>query len=275
MHKITCKDKILDLSTPAIMGILNLTPDSFYDGGRHNSENDILIMVTKMLQDGADIIDIGAISTRPGAKNVKQEEELLRIIPSVKLIRKQFPEIIISVDTWRSSVAQQCIDQGADIINDISGGSFDADILDTVKKNDVPFIMMHIQGRPSIMQNNPVYDNVIKDISGFFEKQIRKLGGYEKIILDPGIGFGKSLEHNYEILAGLKEFQKFGLPLLLGLSRKSLINKVLKTNPEHALNGTTALNTIALLNGANILRVHDVKEAVEVKKLVLQYQKEK
>ncbi len=235
----------------------------------------ILKKVNTMICDGADIIDIGAISTRPGAEDVKQEEELQRIIPAIEILRLHFPEIILSVDTWRSEVAQKCIETGADIINDISGGSFDEDILEVVKENNVPYILMHIQGKPSNMQDNPVYDDVIKDISGFFKKQIEKLKGYDKIILDPGIGFGKSLEHNYEILAGLNEFKKFNFPILIGLSRKSLINKALKINPKDALNGTTALNTIALLNGANILRVHDVKEALEVKKLVLQYQKEK
>jgi len=274
MQKISFKDKILDLSTPAIMGILNVTPDSFYDGGSHNSNDDILEKANTMIQEGADIIDIGAISTRPGAENISLEEELQRIIPAISFLRKQFPEIILSTDTWRSEVAQQSIDHGADMINDISGGTFDDDILEVVKKNNVPYILMHIQGKPSNMQIDPDYKNVVNEISEFFEAQIEKLEKYNKIILDPGIGFGKSLEHNYEILAKLKEFKKFKYPILIGLSRKSLINKVLKTTPGNALNGTTTLNTIALLNGANILRVHDVQEAVEVKKLVLQYHKE-
>lgn len=268
--------KNIDLSVPIVMGILNLTPDSFYDGGRFNQSKSQIEQVEKMLKDGASIIDIGAITTRPGSNEIMEDEEVKRLLPALKQIRKTFPDAIISVDTYRSNVVQIALIEGADIINDISGGQFDEVMFEVIATHKVPYIIMHIQGSPLDMQTNPQYEDVVDDISGFFEKQVKKLAeaGVEKnIILDPGFGFGKSLDHNYEILKRLEEFKKFEFPLLAGVSRKSMINKVINTKPESALNGTTVLNTIALMNGVNILRVHDVKEAVQTIKLVEFYNK--
>ena len=253
------------------MGILNITPDSFYDGGKFNSDKNWLSQTKKMLFEGADIIDIGAISTKPGAKEINEEEELSRLIPVIKSIKKEFPEIIISVDTYRANVAQQAVCEGAAIINDISAGTFDKKMIQTIAKLNVPYIMMHIQGTPENMQQAPVYDDVIREIIVFFSKQIElcKQAGINDIIIDPGFGFGKTIEHNYQILNNLEMFKIFELPVLVGISRKSMINKLLKTNATEALNGTTSANTIALMKGANILRVHDVKQASEVIKIVM------
>lgn len=262
--------KILNLEKPAVMGILNITSDSFYDGGKYKTQKDILIQCEKMLSEGAAIIDIGAVSTRPGADKVSEENEIARLLPVLKIIRKYFSDAIISIDTYRSSIVEIVINNGADIINDISGGNFDDRMFETIAKLKVPYIMMHIKGTPQNMQVNPTYKNVVKEIKDFFFKKIEELKtiGVNNIIIDPGFGFGKTVEHNYEILNNLDSFKSFGLPILVGLSRKSMINKVLKIKPENALNGTTVLNTIALLKGADILRVHDVKEAVEVIKIV-------
>lgn len=266
---LNCNGRLLLLDEPLVMGILNATPDSFYEKSRFSSEKQLLLQVEKMLSEGADIIDAGGYSTRPGAKNISEKEELQRLIPAIKIILKKFPRIIISADTFRSEVAKAAVENGASIINDISGGTSDKKMFETVAKLGVPYILMHIQGTPQTMQNNPQYKNVTKEILFFFAektKQLKELG-VKDIILDPGFGFGKTLEHNYEILKNLNDFKIFELPILAGFSRKSMINKVLHTKPENALNGTTVLNTMALMKGAKILRVHDVKEAKEAVKI--------
>ncbi|MFI5142374.1 MAG: dihydropteroate synthase [Bacteroidia bacterium] len=262
--------KNLSLKKPVVMGILNLTPDSFYDGGTLLTEKDLLAKAEKDIKEGAAIIDIGAVSTKPNAAEVSEDEELVRLIPALKLLRQTFPTIFISVDTYRSDVVIAAANEGADIINDISGGTFDANMLATIGKLKLPYVMMHTQGTPQTMQQNPQYKNVVTDVFKFFTHQIKaaQQNGIEQLILDVGFGFGKTLEHNYELLAQLKKFESLGFPTLAGVSRKSMINKVIGTKPENALNGTTVVNTLALLNGANILRVHDVKEAIETIKLV-------
>jgi len=262
---INCKGTLVDLSSPKVMGILNITPDSFYDGGKYKDEIAILKQVEKMLLDGATFIDVGAYSSRPGAKHISEEEELQRIIPVIDLLMKNFPEIIISVDTFRSKVALETINSGAAIINDISGGTMDAKMFETVANLQVPYILMHMLGTPQNMQKNPVYKDVVEDIISFFAEQIFKLHQLKlnDIIIDVGFGFGKTLDDNFELLKNMQKFQVLGCPLLAGLSRKSMINKVLGTKAKEALNGTTALNMLALQNGANLLRVHDVKEAME------------
>ncbi|MEN8225131.1 MAG: dihydropteroate synthase [Bacteroidota bacterium] len=259
-----------DLSTAVVMGILNITPDSFYDGGRYIERTNYLEQTERMLLDGASIIDIGGASSRPGASEVGAVTEWERILPVLKDIRKAFPECCISVDTFHSDVAMKAIEHGADMINDISGGTFDPHMPFVIGKHNIPYVIMHMQGRPGNMQIDPQYDNVINDIRDFFQKQVNIFTshGAQRLVLDPGFGFGKTLDHNYMILRELEHLKALGYPLMVGLSRKSMINKVLKTKPEDALNATSSLNTIALLNGAKILRVHDVKEAVEVVKLV-------
>jgi len=258
------------------MGILNLTPDSFYDGGKYKSGADILLHVEQMINEGVDIIDIGAVSTRPGANEINDNEELNRLLPAFENIITAFPEIIISIDTFRSEVARKLIDAGAHIINDISGGTFDHKMFELIAEIKVPYILMHIQGTPENMQENPVYQNVTLEVMDFFRTQLsklEKLGVKDNIILDPGFGFGKTVYNNYQLLKDLDQFKQLRHPVMAGVSRKSMINKVLGTKPESALNGTTALHTIALLNGANILRVHDVKEAKEVVMLLETYRK--
>lgn len=267
---INCGGKLLDLSSPIVMGILNVTPDSFYDGGKFVDEKLWIEQVHKMTIDGAGMVDIGAISTRPGATTISQEEELLRLIPAITSIRREFPNIPISIDTWRSEVAVQAVNSGANIINDISGGLFDQEMFSTIAKLNVPYIMMHTGGKPEVMQINPTYNHIVHDIIQFFATQLEKLRdlGVHDIILDPGFGFGKTLEHNYQLLAKLDSFQLFDLPILVGVSRKSMIQKLLEIQPEEALNGTSIVHTLALMKGASILRVHDVKEAVEAVKIV-------
>lgn len=266
---LNCCGKFLDITRPVVMGILNVTPDSFYDGSAYTSVGDQLKQAEKMLKEGASIIDIGAVSTRPGAKAVDEKQELSRLLPILTVISKYFPSCILSVDTFRSAVATIAIDNGAGMINDIYGGRFDEKIIELVASHNIPYVMMHMQGTPQTMQVDPQYADVIKDITGFFTKQLALFpSGYDQIILDPGFGFGKKIEHNFQILSRLTEITKLGYPVMAGLSRKSMINKVLHTKPIEALNGTTVLNTIALLKGVNILRVHDVKEAMEVIKLV-------
>ena len=258
-------------SKPIIMGILNLTTDSFYDGGKLGSEKKILLHVEKMISEGASIIDIGAISTRPGAEEIPEEQEFEKLLKVQKSINKHFPDAILSVDTFRSQIAKTIIENGAHIINDISGGTYDKKMFEVIAKYHVPYILMHIQGTPKSMQQNPQYDDVVNEIKLFFEQQLAKLaqlGVTNNIILDPGFGFGKTLEHNYKLLHHLNSFKELGHPILAGISRKSMINKILNIKPQSALNGTTILNTIALMNGANILRVHDVKEASEAIKIV-------
>lgn len=263
-------NKLLKLDKVVVMGILNLTPDSFYEGSRlHNSE-DLLRQAEKHLSEGAQIIDLGAISTRPGAKEVSQEEERIRLVNSYQLIRTHFPEVWISIDTWRSKLAKELINMGVDMVNDISGGTFDPEMTKIIGQYNTPYVLMHIQGNPQNMQEKPFYDNVINEISAFFKTQIKtfNLHGAHQLMIDPGFGFGKTLKHNYHIINNLSEFNNLKLPILVGLSRKSMINKVLNIVAKDALNGTTVLNTIALQNGAQILRVHDVKEAIEAIKIV-------
>jgi dihydropteroate synthase len=260
---------VFDLSSPKIMGVLNVTPDSFYDGGVFSNEKKILAQVEKMILDGADIIDIGGFSSKPGAKTISLKEEEKRVIPIIKLINKTFNKIIISVDTFRSEIAEKSLNEGASIINDISGGDLDKNIYQISYKYKAPYIMMHMNGVPSNMQNNPKYENINHDIIKDFTSKIdsAEKKGVCDIIIDPGFGFGKTIQHNYQILNNLKLYTVLKKPILVGISRKSMIYKLLKTDPSKALNGTTSLNTIALINGANILRVHDVNEAKEVIKL--------
>lgn len=271
---LKCRDRILDLSSPVVMGILNLTPDSFYDGGRLTSNTEILKKAEQMLVEGADIIDMGAVSTRPGSKAVSEEEELNRLFPIFKIIRNKFPDTIISIDTYRSKIAYELVQAGADIINDISGGTFDPIMFDLIANTKVPYILMHLKGTPENMQNNPAYLDVTIEVKNFFKAQLNKLnklGIKDNLVLDPGFGFGKNLDHNFQLLKELDQINQLGHPILVGISRKSMISKVLNTIPETALNGTTVLNTIALMNGANILRVHDVKEAKEAIGLIRKY----
>jgi dihydropteroate synthase len=248
------------------MGIMNVTPDSFFDGGKYQGLTSILEHCQKMVSEGADILDLGAFSTRPGSERISDKEEIERIIPALKAIRKEFPNIPISIDTFRQSVAAQCIAEGADIINDISGGLFDEEMLPYIGKNHIPYILMHITGTLEGMHHEEIIsEDVHNKVRQFFENQLNKLLGYgeQQIILDPGIGFNKTIECNFALLRDLAQYRVNGLPILIGISRKSLIYKTLGFTPQEALNGTTVLNTIALMNGADILRVHDVKEAVE------------
>ncbi|MFZ4106854.1 dihydropteroate synthase [Flavobacterium sp.] len=262
---INCNGKLIDLDSPKVMGILNVTPNSFFDGGKHDNEKAILTQVEKMLQEGATFIDIGGYSSKPNAEFVSEEEELNRLIPVIQNVVKEFPEIIISVDTFRSNIAKESIENGAAIINDISAGNLDAKMMETVGKLQVPYIMMHMKGTPKTMQSLAQYENIVKEILFYFSQKIahaRSLG-INDLILDPGFGFAKTLEQNFEVLKKLELFQMTELPILAGLSRKSMVYKTLETTAEFALNGTTSLNTISLLKEAKILRVHDVKEAVE------------
>jgi len=255
-----------DINAPLVMGILNLTPDSFYDGGKNGSIELSINNVKKMLLDGADIIDVGAYSSRPGANHISEQEELDRLIPVLKEIHSQFPDTKISVDTFRSNVAREAVKNGAVIINDISGGDLDTGMWKTVAELKVPYVLMHMQGNPKNMQNNPTYVNVLDDVILALSSKVNKMTqlGIHDIIIDPGFGFGKTLEQNYEILARLNEFQMLGHPMLVGVSRKSMIYNLLDTDAENALNGTTALHMLALERGAKFLRVHDIKEAKEV-----------
>lgn len=255
---------------PLIMGILNLTPDSFYDGGSHNSIDNALEHCYNMLNEGADIIDIGAFSSRPGMEIINAEEELSRLIPPLIAIKKRFPKSIISIDTFRKDVAMRAIDHGADIINDISGGRFDSEMLPYIGKNHIPYILMHSGDNIESIHTQIVKNDICKEVKSFFKKQIETLSIYgdNYIILDPGIGFNKSMKDNFRLLDTINDYRISNLPVLIGISRKSMIYKTLKATPQEALNGTTVLNTIALLNGADILRVHDVKEAAEVIKLI-------
>ena len=262
---INCKGRLIDLNSPKVMGILNLTPDSFYDGGKYKSVADILKQVEKMNNEGATFIDIGAFSSRPNAKSISEEDELSRLLPILKLIIEEFPDILISIDTFRSKVANEAVNLGACMVNDISGGSLDKEMFSTVAKLQVPYILMHMVGTPQTMQQNVHYKNLIKDIIFYFSQKVfelRKLG-LNDLILDPGFGFSKTLDQNYELLQKLELFSCMELPVLAGLSRKSMLYKLLDLDPEKALNATTSANTIALMKGANILRVHDVQEAKE------------
>ena len=267
---IKCGNQSIKFEKPLVMGILNITPDSFYDGGNYTNEESIVKRAECILKEGADIIDMGAYSTRPGAEAVSEDEEYQRMAPAVKAIRNEFPEAILSIDTFRSDIAKKIVNEfGACIINDISGGTMDKQMFETIGKLNVPYIMMHIQGTPQTMQQNPAYKDLIGEIKCFFSERIKDLRkfGVKDVILDPGFGFGKTIEHNYEIVARLNDFNEFKLPVLAGISRKSMIYKYLGGNPDTSLNGTTALNMMCLANGASILRVHDVKEAVECVKI--------
>lgn len=266
---INCDGKLLNLDEPIVMGILNLTPDSFFDGGKHHDEAAIISHVKKMLVDGAQIIDVGGYSSRPGAQEVTEKEELNRVLPIVKLLKQEFDEIILSIDTFRAEVAQQAIKNGAAIVNDISAGNMDKTMFDVIANLKVPYIMMHMQGTPQTMQQNPNYKNVTNEVMNFFTKKLELLykKGINDVILDPGFGFGKTIDHNYELLNHLDDFKLFELPLLVGVSRKSMITKALNIKASEALNGTTALNAFALTKGATILRVHDVAAAKQVVEL--------
>jgi dihydropteroate synthase len=270
MTKIFCGSTELDLSTPAVMGILNITPDSFFDGGRFFSLDAQLRQVEKMLDEGAAIIDIGAVSSRPGAGETDKTEEMHRLIPSVQAIREHFPGCILSVDTFRPDVARAAVEHGATMINDIYGGRYGEGMFETVASLNVPYVLMHMKGTPVNMQDNPAYSDVVAEVAYFFENQLAscRQKGVRQVIIDPGFGFGKTVEQNFALLARLEEFKATGTPILVGISRKSMISRHLKIHTSETLNATTVLNTIALMKGADILRVHDVKEAVEAIRLV-------
>ena len=268
---------LLDLSSPCVMGILNVTPDSFYAGSRMQTEIDITHRIEQIVGEGAGIIDVGAYSSRPNAENVSPAEEMERLRMGLGILRKVQPDAVVSVDTFRADVARMCVEEyGVAIINDIAAGEMDGDMFRTVADLNVPYIMMHMQGTPQNMQQNPHYDNLLKEVFMYFARKAQQLRdlGVKDIILDPGFGFGKTVEHNYELLAHLEEFRIFELPLLAGVSRKSMIYRLVGTTPQEALNGTTVLDTICLLKGADILRVHDVREAVETVKIVEAMKKE-
>ncbi|MFW5792904.1 MAG: dihydropteroate synthase [Bacteroidota bacterium] len=267
---INCGGKIINLSSSLVMGVINITPDSFFSGSRFQNIDEVLLEIDKMISEGADIIDIGASSSRPGAEILKAEEEINRLIPVLKHIKKEFPEIIISIDTYNSKTAIETINNGAHIINDISAGSIDNKMFQTIAGLNVPYIIMHMQNTPKNMQKNPSYNNIVKEISFYFSEKINVLKqlGVNDIIIDPGFGFGKTIDHNYELLSKLEYFKIFSEPLLVGFSRKSMITKALNIKTEDALNGTTVLNSIALLKGAKILRVHDPKEAKQTVELI-------
>lgn len=262
---INCKGKLVDLSSPKVMGILNLTPNSFYDGGKYNDEKAILTQVQKMLDQGATFIDVGAYSSKHNADFVSEEEELQRLIPVIELLVNTFPEILISVDTFRSKVAENAIEAGAALINDISAGSLDENMMQTVAKLQVPYIMMHMKGTPNTMQSLTQYDDILQEIMFYFAEKIQlaRSFGVNDLIIDPGYGFAKTTEQNFELMHKSEILKHLKLPILVGISRKSMIYKTLKNTPQEALNGSTALNAFALMKGASILRVHDVKEAVE------------
>ena len=267
---INCKGKLIDLSSPKVMGILNITPDSFYDGGKYSNDTAILKHVELMLNARATFIDIGAYSSRPGAAHVSEKEELNRVLPILDLVLKSFPETLISIDTFRSNIAKQTIEAGAALINDISAGKLDENMLPTVAALHVPYIMMHMKSTPQTMQQNTQYENLVKEVLFYFSERtaLAKSLGIVDLIIDPGFGFAKTLEQNYELLNNLELFKMIETPVLVGVSRKSMIYKKLETTANEALNGTTVLNTVALQKGASILRVHDVKEAMETIKLV-------
>lgn len=272
--KKTCnfRGKLVHIDSPLILGIINLTPDSFYQGSRVNSHEELILRAETMLKEGAHILDIGACSTRPGAEQPDEDTERRRLFPALQVLRKNFPDAVLSVDTWRASIAKEAVyEYGVDMINDISAGNMDPDMFQTVAECKVPYLLMHMQGTPQTMQKNPVYQDVVQDILSFFalktEELVRKYHVHD-IFVDPGFGFGKTLEHNYILLENLDAFRILGFPVVAGISRKSMIHRILACTPEEALNGTTVLHTIALLRGASVLRVHDVKPASEAIRLV-------
>lgn len=274
-YSINCKGFLLDFSTPRIMGIVNLTPDSFFSGSRFQAEKEILSQVEKMLTEGADIIDLGAFSSRPNADLISFEEEKKRLLSPLQKLVQEFPSTVISVDTYRSKIAELSIYEGASIINDISGGDLDESMFETIAKLKVPYVLMHMQGTPETMQENPEYEDVFKEIYKGFSKKLQKLTslGANDVILDVGFGFGKTLKHNYTLLKKLNFFHSLQRPVLAGISRKGMIQKVIHASADDSLNGTTAAHVLALQNGANILRVHDVKAAKEAIQIVSYYQK--
>ncbi len=269
---LNCNGTLVALSSPKILGILNLTPDSFYDGGKHQNTTAAIQQCENMLSDGADFIDLGAYSSRPGAEEVSEEEELNRLLPVLLALRKEFPQALFSIDTFRAKVAKAALEEGAHMINDISAGNMDANMLATVGQYKVPYIAMHMQGKPKTMQAAPSYTDVYQEIMHFFSEKIKACyaAGINDVILDPGFGFGKTIEHNYHLLHRFEHFQAFDLPVLAGVSRKSMIYRVLGTTPDEALNGTTVLHTIAMLKKAQLVRVHDVKAAKECIRLLEQ-----
>jgi dihydropteroate synthase len=269
---INCLGNLIDLSIPKVMGILNVTPNSFYDGGKYSNNKDLISQVEKMLNEGATFIDIGAYSSKPNADFVSEEEEINRLIPVLKLVLQHFPKTLISVDTFRAKTAKTAIENGACLINDISAGSLDFEMMKTIAQLQVPYIMMHMKGNPQTMQSLAQYDNISKELLFYFSEKVVQARnfGINDLIIDPGFGFAKTLEQNFEVLNNLELLQMLELPILVGFSRKSMIYKTLETSASSALNGTSVLNTIALQKGANILRVHDVKEAMECIKLVSQ-----
>lgn len=275
MFTLNCKGRLLTINKPVVMGIINVTPDSFFSGSRHEYIDEIVSAAGMMLSEGASILDIGGQSTRPGSAHVTATEEIERVIPAIQAIHKAFPQAMISVDTYYSQVAEQAVAAGACIINDISAGSLDENLIDTVARLQVPYILMHMHGRPDTMQNNPQYEDVTQTVLEFMisKMAILKSKGIQDIIIDPGFGFGKTIDHNFQLLKNLSVFKMFDCPVLLGISRKSTIYKTLQINPEDALNGSTVMHTIGLLNGASILRAHDVREAVEAVLLVGEYKK--
>ena len=269
---INVNGRLLDLSVPQVMGILNVTPDSFYAGSRMQTEEAIARRTEQIVAEGASIIDIGAYSSRSNAEDVSPAEEMKRLRAGLEIVRRVQPDAVISVDTFRADVARMCVEEyGVAIINDIAAGEMDKDMFATVARLGVPYIMMHMQGTPQSMQQHPHYDNLLREVFLYFARKVQQLRdlGVKDIVLDPGFGFGKTLEHNYELLAHLEEFRVFGLPLLVGVSRKSMIFRLLGTTPQEALNGTSVLHTLCLAKGADILRVHDVREAVEAVKIVM------
>ena len=271
LKSLNVNGRLLDLSTPQVMGILNVTPDSFYAGSRSRTEAEIAARACQILDEGASIIDIGAYSSRSNAEHISPEEEMQRLRTGLEILNRNHPDAIISVDTFRAEVARQCVEEyGAAIINDISAGEMDEQMFPTVARLNVPYIMMHMHGTPQNMQKEPHYENLLKEVFMYFARKVRQLRdlGMKDIILDPGFGFGKTLEHNYELMAHLEEFGIFELPLLVGVSRKSMIYRLFGATPQEALNGTTVLDTVALMKGADILRVHDVREAVEAVRLI-------
>lgn len=265
LYTLNCNQRLLTISSPIIMGIINATPDSFYNKGKNSSVDELVANAIQMMDDGATILDIGGMSSRPGAAFITEEEEIDRVLPVIVAIKKEIPTCFLSIDTYRSHVAEECIKAGVDIINDISGAELDIEIMDVAAKYQTPYICMHMQGNPQTMQQNPTYENVSNEVYQFLHNKIQLLKSKNvvDVISDVGFGFGKTTAHNFELLKNLAIFQQLNAPTLVGISRKSMIYKTLNTTPENALNGTTALHMIALQNGANILRVHDVKEAKE------------
>jgi len=265
MFTLNCNGRLLVIDKPLVMGIINATPDSFYEGSRFSGTGKILAQAEKMISEGADLLDIGGQSTRPGSEQVSEDAELSRIVEGIETIHQKFPEIFISVDTYYSTVARKCVEAGANIVNDVSSGTMDKDMLPTIAALQVPYIAMHMKGTPQTMQQLANYENVTREVLDFFirKKNECKIAGVTDVIIDPGFGFAKTIAHNFQLLKDLSVFKMLDAPLLAGLSRKSTIYKTLGISPGEALNGTTVLNTIALMNGANILRVHDVKEAKE------------